>query len=270
MKSFAFVLKKLVGTAINPLALELGIIAVGLWRWRRGRRGWWVVMAGGVFIAVMAMPAVGRLWNLPLERAAGAPARVDQLRKAGVKLIVVLGGGVNLGPYSLVDRLTRGSLERVIEAIRLWKGLGGGQAGIRLVLSGGNARGGITEARAMAEVARMLGVEEGAMVLEEGSWDTEDEARALRRVLKDKPFALVTTARHMPRAMVWFTAAGLRPIPAPTGFTTLGPGGWGKLVPGPGGLQATASAWYEYLGLSWAKLKLWARDEEGSSEARGH
>jgi uncharacterized SAM-binding protein YcdF (DUF218 family) len=49
--------------------------------------------------------------------------------------------------------------------------------------------------------------------------DTKEEAQAAKKLLKEKPFILVTSASHMKRAMDIFNKEGLHPVAAPTYHT---------------------------------------------------
>jgi uncharacterized SAM-binding protein YcdF (DUF218 family) len=150
------------------------------------------------------------------------------------------------------DRLTGGSLKRLLEGMRLQRSLPGG----RLVLSGGNFGPGMTEAQAMADLARSLGAPADSMVLETKSWDTQTEALHLAPILGKRPFALVTSAYHLPRAMAVFRARGMQPIPAPTDFRTLGFRlDYNAFIPQAAGLGCSEGAVYEYMGRAWVWLK---------------
>jgi uncharacterized SAM-binding protein YcdF (DUF218 family) len=95
------------------------------------------------------------------------------------------------------------------------------------------------------------------IVLETGSWDTDDQAAALRPIVGDDPLVLVTSAVHLPRAMALFRGQGLDPLPAPTQHQAAARFrprlGW--LLPTAGRLTMLTSAWHEYLGLTWAWLR---------------
>jgi uncharacterized SAM-binding protein YcdF (DUF218 family) len=76
--------------------------------------------------------------------------------------------------------------------------------------------------------------------------------------LGDSPFILVTTASHMPLAMLWMKHRGARPIAAPTGQRVSGkdkfaPGPW---LPSSDGLDKTEHALHEYVGLVSLELGL--------------
>ena len=66
------------------------------------------------------------------------------------------------------------------------------------------------------------------------------------------PFLLVTSAYHMPRAMLLMRRAGAAPIAAPAGQRAYGTGAvaWRDFVPGSRGLRDTERALHEYAGLA--------------------
>jgi uncharacterized SAM-binding protein YcdF (DUF218 family) len=101
------------------------------------------------------------------------------------------------------------------------------------------------------------------MVLESQSWDTIDEVRALRALVGEERFALVTSATHLPRAMAMFKKAGMNPLPAPTDYLAADqPVGMGHvlgLIPHAAAGLMIERALHEYLGLFWAKLRGQAR-----------
>ena len=76
----------------------------------------------------------------------------------------------------------------------------------------------MSDARMMEQIALSLGVDNDRLILEEKSLNTYEEAIELKPLLKNDPFVLVTSARHMPRAMMLFQKQGMTPIPAPTDY----------------------------------------------------
>lgn len=133
--------------------------------------------------------------------------------------LVVLGGGISppSGGNSEVD--LGSAADRVWYAARLFHG---GKAPM-LILSGGYdpKRHAYSEARAMAAFLADLGVPAQAMVLEEQSRNTRQNAAYSAALLKARGIdriLLVTSAMHMPRAYALFAAQGLLVIPAPTDF----------------------------------------------------
>jgi len=108
----------------------------------------------------------------------------------------------------------------------------------------------------MARVARAMGVPEEHLVLESESVDTAQQALALKKLVGTEPFALVTSASHMTRAMALCKKQGLHPVAAPTEHcvrqTAIPPDGlW---VPKVDGLKKMTTVFYEYIGLAWARI----------------
>ena len=58
----------------------------------------------------------------------------------------------------------------------------------------------------------------------------------------------------MPRAMALFKKEGLDPIPAPTDYLARGEGKWYSL-PHPSTMANTRSAFHEYIGYLWSKIR---------------
>lgn len=140
--------------------------------------------------------------------------------KDPVKYVVVLAGGYVPNPplHPITTELTKFTLARVIEGIRIYKEI----PGSKLIFTGkGWAK--KTEAQAMQELAIKLGISPEDILLEEESTNTFAHTVNLKEILKEQPFILVTSAIHMPRAMGLFTKAGYKPIPAPTGHILTGP-----------------------------------------------
>ncbi|EBQ1277672.1 TPA_asm: envelope biogenesis factor ElyC, partial [Salmonella enterica subsp. enterica serovar Typhimurium] len=80
---------------------------------------------------------------------------------------------------------------------------------------------------------------------------------AVKQAIGDAPFLLVTSASHLPRAMIFFQHAGLNPLPAPANQlaidSPLNP--WERAIPSPVWLMHSDRAGYETLGRLWQWLK---------------
>jgi len=184
------------------------------------------------------------LWYLPL---------LDTSGMKDVKWVVVLGGGHTSSPELQPNaQVFNSSLSRIVEGIRIHREL----PGSKLLLSGGAVFDPVPEAVTMAAVARMLGVSPGDMVLESQSKDTGQQSIFIQEIIQDDRCILVTSAIHMPRAMLVFEQKGLRPIPAPTDF-----GDWmrnenspNQFFPRANELRKVETAFHEFLGLLWARV----------------
>jgi uncharacterized SAM-binding protein YcdF (DUF218 family) len=253
-----FVSKKIVSAFCYPVGTALLCWITGLifWLFRpRSRVGFGLVTLGGVWLLIMSLPATGFFMLRSLEIHAGSYADPQVLARKNTRFVVVLGGDLRPGELTAPDRLACTSLTRVMEGIRLWRGI----PGSKLILSGGRySRDVMSSAEGMAILARDLGVPAEAMVLESQSRDTREEARLLRPILGTQPFALVTSASHMMRSLMDFRKQGLEPIPAPADFEALQSNlGFSTFVPNSHSLVRSQNAIHEYLGMLAGLIQKW-------------
>jgi len=132
-----------------------------------------------------------------------------------IKYIYVLGNGHTTDESQpITSQVHPTAVVRLNEAIRLYHQL---HEKAKIIVSGHN---GFYDPNPHAfmqkKLAISLGVDKEHIILRPKPKDTQDEARAAKKLLKDKPFILVTSASHMRRAVKFFEQAGLTPIPAPT------------------------------------------------------
>jgi len=261
MEAVGYFAKKLVSTFCYPLSFSLLVLFVGIILWRARRRpraGFALTLTAAMLLVVVSFPVTGYVLTKALETEAGPYADPSELKRRGVKYIVVLGAELVTAERTPADRMGN-SLFRVMEGIRLWRGIEDGV----LVLSGGSMPGTSSEAEAMAALPMELGVPRKALVLETGAWDTEGEARIFSRLVGKEPFALVTSALHIPRAMRHFQSLGLNPIACPCEFKIARPllrYQW--FWPNADALLRSQMAIHEYLGRAWLTLKLLFRPSQ--------
>ena len=105
--------------------------------------------------------------------------------------------------------------------------------------------------------AESLGVPRASIITLDSPKDTEEEAAAVKQAIGDVPFLLVTSASHLPRAMIFFEKLGLHPLPAPANQMAidapLNP--WERAIPSPMWLMHSDRVGYETLGRLWQWLK---------------
>ncbi len=101
----------------------------------------------------------------------------------------------------------------------------------------------------------MLGVPKEDIITVVTPKDTQEEAIAVKNIVKNEAFVLVTSAIHMKRAVMLFKKLGMNPILAPSGF-------WVKRVnhklvnlPSVGNIMKISAALHEYFGIVWYKLR---------------
>lgn len=240
-------LREFVVSLTFPPSLSALLLAAAalLWLWR------WQRLAIGVTGVALAWSA---LWSVPmaseslrghLEQRYPVVEEASALPRADA--IVVLGGGAgyrwmqreNVDPEDL-------QFSRLAAGARAWRA---GRAPV-VILSGGGDKY-ITEAERMAHAITRLGVPRSALVLEQRSRDTEDNAVNSMALLqgKSKHVLLVTSALHMPRAALLFRQAGARvtPVPVPEGHARRGL--LARWVPSPRALWRSGRALKEYVAL---------------------
>ncbi|MFP3869412.1 MAG: YdcF family protein [Syntrophobacteria bacterium] len=181
------------------------------------------------------------------------PLSLERLPKAGS--LVVLGGGMSGGSATLpASRLSLECTRRIMEAVRLYHHMDR----CRIVVVGGS--GDASHQGSVAEAARdvllALNIPSKRIVIRGESRNTRENAQAVRRLRLERPLILITSARHMPRAMRVFRASGMEPLPAPCDFRTHGHEDDPlRFLPSPEALSASTGAIYEYLGTYWYDLK---------------
>lgn len=219
----AFVLLKVaVRMALPPASLIAAVIvAAGFWALGRRRSGVILVALAFLQMAILSFPPVADGLMGILEDQARADAA--KTKPCCYAAIVVLGGGVAPGvpPDRPDPDLTEGA-DRVWEAARMF------QRGVapQIVASGGGqmlhpGREDATEAGAMRLFLLALGVPDAAIVVESTSRNTIENIANVRRLVGDKPVALVTSAGHMPRAMRLAREFGLDAAPFPADYRSI-------------------------------------------------
>lgn len=203
-----------------PLALVLLLPAVLLLAWggRRGRR--WAlgltVLATGLLFVLSSGP-VTRGLLAPLEGRYPPlldPSEITTANDAGPVWVVVLGSGHHSdAALPLTSQMSAPALSRLAEGIRLYRAV----PRARLLLTGYGGRDPVPNAVMMARMAEALGVPADDIEIAPEPTITWEEALAARAIVGEAPLILVTSASHMPRALALFRAAGLDPVPAPTG-----------------------------------------------------
>ncbi len=256
-----FIIKKMLGSILMPLPFCLLISFLGLFLLWRGRQ----VFAGKILITIslvgltlMSYNPVARVLNTPLNCKYEA-YRPKQLLKTKnpteptVKYVVVLAGGHKSDPnIPATSQLSGHSLIRLVEGVRIFRQ----NPGAKLILSGGGAIEPVPEATVMAQVAQFMGVSMNDMILESTSKDTEAQARLIKPMVGTAPFALVTSAVHMPRSMALFEKLGMHPIAGPAGSTSRikSPFSPQDIFPSVNALEDATEALHEYLGILWGKI----------------
>lgn len=191
--------------------------------------------------------------------------------------IVVLGGGTitKADPRQTVE--VNGGGDRIIYAVKLYRDgaaekilMGGSYIGWRdgEVLSEESVS---SPASEMAELFRMFNIPEDALLIQDRSLNTAEEAVYDAEILREMGagrILLVTSAAHMRRAVPLFEKQGLEVIPAPADYS-YSDQEWENLlrfdrataysffIPTIGNMSALQNALKEYLGYFVYQLKGW-------------
>ncbi|BAU46753.1 hypothetical protein SVA_0171 [Sulfurifustis variabilis] len=261
---------KALGLLLTPPALLILLALLGLLiqiRWRHV--GLTVTGLALALLALLSSPPVGTALIHGLE-ADSEPLALASVNGHGDAhtAIVVLGGGREAdAPEYGTDTVSIHTLQRLRYAARLHR-----TTGWPLLVSGGSVYG---EEQPEAELMREALVRDFAVTprwLERRSRTTFENALHTRTILEAEGIVtvyLVTHAWHMPRARWAFAEAGLRVIPAPTGFNRVEPDRPRLLryLPSAQGLQLSSRALSERLGLIWYRWSQRAGDSTRATEA---
>ena len=161
-------------------------------------------------------------------------------------IVVLSGYAVPDNIYPISSQVNDATIFRLSEAVRLWRE----KPSARLLLAGQSET-----TAAMKKLLVAMGIPEGSIVTAPPSHNTMGNILSMKDHLGDGPFVLVTSAGHMPRAVMLFHSVGLRPIPAPTDFYTF-PNIWkATFFPTPFHLKCSDLAIHEHLALLYYRLK---------------
>jgi uncharacterized SAM-binding protein YcdF (DUF218 family) len=248
-----FILKKFIGGLLLPLPfllLMMGAAICLLWftRWQRSAKA--LLSVSWLVLLLISLQPVADKMLKPIEDT--YPTWRGDTK---VDYIVVLGGGYTWNPeWAPSSNLISNSLPRLAEGVRLWQA----NPGAKMIFTGARAMTNpVSTAEAGARVAESLGVPRSQIITLDEPKDTEEEAAAVAKAIGQQPFLLVTSASHLPRAMIFFQNAGLHPLPAPANQlaieSPLNP--WERIIPSPVWLMHSDRVGYETLGRIWQWLK---------------
>ena len=219
-------LSKLLPLFLYPTGLLALILLLALLLWKKRRLAKTLVI-----IALVVLFAAGNKYTA-FSLARSLEWKYPAL-PAGQKAdaIVLLGGATepNTPPRTMVEMNSAG--DRVTYAFKLWQE----NTAPVILLSGGNidflSETSSTPAANMAALLELMGVPPEALLLQDKSENTEQDALYSCQLIQEKGYKnvlLVTSAFHMPRSMLLFEAQGCRVIPAPTDYSVT-EAGWQKL-----------------------------------------
>lgn len=255
-----FELKKVVSALLMPLPAMLILAFLGLMLvmfTAKRKSGCFMVLFSLIGIFLVSFQPFATSLLMPLEREYSIYLPEGQ----NVNYVMVLGNGhVVDDQIPPTSELTRAGLMRLSEGIRILRMY----PEAKLILSGYAGGTQVSNARMMATVALSLGVSKSDIILLETAQDTWEEAHQAAAYVGKKNLVVVTSASHMPRAMLEFETAGLNPYPAPTNYLAHDninqP--WNKYAPSAKYLEQTERYWHETMGRWWKALRDWVGSDQ--------
>jgi uncharacterized SAM-binding protein YcdF (DUF218 family) len=218
-------ISKLLNLLAQPLNWVLVLLALGLYRGRaRQPNGRGLITAALVLLFLCGVKTLPDALLAPLESSAPEVAADADL--SGYAGIVVLGGALESGRFSQYHQqpLLNASAERMTMAVTLWRR----HPQLRIVFTGGEGEffgSGPSEAERAQQFFDSMGVPRSALTLETRSQNTYENAlftSKLQGLDAQKPWLLMTSAWHMPRALGTFKKTGWNVTPYPVDFRTGG------------------------------------------------
>jgi uncharacterized SAM-binding protein YcdF (DUF218 family) len=258
-----FLIKKIISACLMPMSFGFLLLALAaIFYSRRYFKTAKTLTASVVMLwYLISLPPVANLLANPLEN------QLPKYANQQVSHVLVLGGYHSSDQRKPISSLLSPiSLMRLTEGIHIYHL----NPGSKLLLSGYKSRDIISNAEAMANVARSLGVPSEDIILATEVKDTSEEAEhwvhfltneKAVSTLNHQALALVTSASHMPRAVLLFNqhiaaSNNLQLVPAPTAYKASSNSElhWSSFFPSANAMQVSEAAWHEYLGLAWAYL----------------
>lgn len=249
MMEIGFYLKKTISYFLEPFGMVMALFIIGMYFLFTRREGSSKLFLGFglVLMLLYSYPPFSNYLIVSLENQY---PKYDY--KSQVKYIHVLGSGHNTdSDQPLSSQVGNASIKRNVEGIIIHLNTDDS----KIIFTGYEGETSITTAKMNAEFAIALGIEKDNIIMNGKPKDTKEEALFTKTLVADEPFILVTSATHMPRAMMLFESLGLHPIPAPTNFYKEGFDGYFK-VPDVGSFRKSQIAMHEYIGILWTQLKL--------------
>ncbi|MGB5919460.1 YdcF family protein [Arcobacter sp.] len=228
-----FSLKKFISFFLEPftfgfLILLLAFIFLLFNNYKKAKS---ILFVGLIFIFLISNSLFSNFLISPLENQYKKQKNVDISK---VEYILLLGGDFESRTYEVIKLSLKLKDAKIITS---------GYAGKMM----------ISDALYAKNELISLGINENRIIMQEKPKDTIEEAKSIKKLLNNKPFILVTSAYHMPRAMKIFQMQGLNPIAVPTDFTVKEQKSNSYL--NVKDLRKVSIAIHEYIGLAWLKVK---------------
>ena len=203
-------LHKILPLIFSPLMLVIGLIILGIiFNLRK------FSLIGVIILILSSLPIVSNKFIAYLEKDY-QPIEISEIEN--VYAIVVLGGMIRaIGNEENLKYEFKDSIDRFFAGLDLFNN----NKAPNLILMRGKLPWsiGISEGEYLKELAIKYGIPEEKIILTEEVQNTDQEAKAIKKILTDNAkIILVTSAFHMPRAEKVFKVANINVIPFPVDF----------------------------------------------------
>lgn len=226
-----------------PILILLGLIFI--LRKKFEKVGKILIAFGFLLYCLFSITPIADLILLPLEN------QFDQIQEINFqeadKIVLLLGGTKKRDDLKGASLLTESTLYRASEVLRIYFSKA---KETQIIISGSDYFN--LEDQEAEKVRKFLiefGVKKNDIVLEDKSRNTEESAMAVKEIVEDKSFFLVTSAYHLPRSILIFRNNHLNPIPSPADFKRKDGYDILDFFPDPHNLRKTNLAFHEYLGI---------------------
>ncbi len=210
------------------------------------KTGCWVTSMGLFIYVVFGSGPVSFLLLGLLEFQIPPSDRTEREQAAAV--VVLAGYGESDPDHPLSSRVNTMSAIRLLETVMLHET----HTEATVIVSGTGE-----VAHIMREILVSAGVSAHQITVDDRSISTYESAMHVAPLVGSKPFLLVTSAGHMPRAIGAFRKAGIHPLAVPTDYLTKRNPLATTYLPSPLHLHDSDLAISEYAALAWYALKGW-------------
>ena len=228
---FSFLLKKLISSFLMPLSFSLILFLIGLFFlfFNSYKKAKIFLSLSFILLILFSNSTFSNKLLEPLEKSY---EKVSINEKA--KYILLLGGDYEA---------------RVNEAIRLYYL----NKGSKIITSGYKGNQIESEASINAKKLISFGIDSNDIIIQEKPKDTDEEAKEIKKIIKEEKLFLVTSSYHMKRAMKIFKQEGLNVIAAPTDYLIKKDHTFS--IPRARYMRKTEVSMHEYLGILWINIK---------------
>jgi uncharacterized SAM-binding protein YcdF (DUF218 family) len=243
-----YVLKVIYSTFFVPPGIFLVLLlALVIRLFRRQRNSATLLLGFTIFLYLCTISAVADPVIRSLEARYTPPAAFSG------DVIVLLGGGATMDTPNIDGHghLSGYAANRLLTAAQLYH-----KYKLPILTSGGKVLETTgTEAEISRTILLSLGVPDDKIIVENQSLNTTQNAEYSKKLLDSYGFSqpvLVTSAFHMPRAVLQFHKAGLKVLPWPTDYQANVHSlvSWFDFIPSSGALTNIALSTKEYIGLA--------------------